>query len=303
MLVATDLSENAEPVYLQARAMARALGARVTLLCVDEVADFRLPAASPGIAAQWRQTLEEVNRRQKARLDQTLAAFREDRIETELTRATGKPAEKICELAHATDADLVVLGKRGVRMISGINIGRTTKRVLRRCRVPTLVVPESAPQVPTFERLIATTNFTQSCAAGLRETLELAGQLEAAVEYVHVIRLPMPFSFAVEDWGQLVPSESRQQIQHTLAKDLSNLVGQAAASRCSPVSAIGVSVSETLRDLALESGAALIAIPARGKRRTGLFGSTAENVLKLSPVPVLIYPVAFLERADAAQPR
>ena len=294
MLVATDLSENSGPVYTQARALAQRAGARVTLLFADEVSELTFPAVNPGTAARWRQVLDELAVKQRSRLGQAVADFEGGGVEVELVTTRGNPVEVICERA-GDDVDLVVMGKRGVRMIAGVGIGRTTKRVLRRSPVPVLVVPESAALASSFERLIATTNFTPSCAAGLRHTLELAQQLDAMVEYVHVIRLPVPFSFASEDWADLVPSEARQETQHTLAGDLSSLVGEADVERCQPVSAIGVSVSETLRDLAAESGASLVAIPARGKRRSGLFGSTAENVIKLSRVPVLVYPVGLLE--------
>jgi hypothetical protein len=113
-----------------------------------------------------------------------------------------------------------------------------------------------------------------------------------------VIRLPVPFSVTPARWSEIVAGETREELEHMHARDLSRLIGDERSGRCTPCTTLGTSVSESLHDLALETGADLIAIPSHssGKERPPRFGSTTENVVKRSPVPVLVFPVRFLEQ-------
>jgi len=210
--------------------------------------------------------------------------------------------EQIPNYAGTHDVDLVVLAKRGLRSIKRLILGRTTKRVLRHLKVPTLVVPATPPEggVPqepvVYRRIIATTDFSDASLQGLRATLSLAETLDAHVEYTHVLRLPVPVVGFGGDAPILFPQETREQLRHSLTSDLAETVGSLASRRCSPAVSIGVSVAQTLRDLALDMGADLIAIPShgRGGMAAALFGGTVEAVIKLSPIPVLVLPAAFL---------
>jgi nucleotide-binding universal stress UspA family protein len=52
----------------------------------------------------------------------------------------GDPVELIVERANRGGYDLVVIGKHGHGIIHGGLMGDTARRVIRRCRVPVLVV-------------------------------------------------------------------------------------------------------------------------------------------------------------------
>ena len=55
---------------------------------------------------------------------------------------TGERLEKILEEAHGDDYDLLIVSKHGNRAsVKDAVMGDTTRRILRRCRVPVLVVP------------------------------------------------------------------------------------------------------------------------------------------------------------------
>jgi nucleotide-binding universal stress UspA family protein len=301
VLVATDLSEAADPIYRVAVDLAGRLGARATLLHVNEVEELRLPASSAGTAARWRQVLREVAEQETARLELARAAFEEAGIPVETITVSNNPTVEICEIARERDIDLVVLGRRGARRLKGNGVGRTTRQVLRRSRVPVLVVPDTdgRPGV-VLGRLTAGTNFTPNCAAGLRETLELASDLDVAVDVVHVTRLPVPFALGPDTWRELFPEESLAESRASLALHIEEAVGETLARFCNPIAVWGTSVAETLRDVVRSSGSGLVAVPARGARPNGLLGTSTENVLKLSPVPVLVFPAAYLGRNGGA---
>lgn len=53
---------------------------------------------------------------------------------------TGQPVEHIVRQAEKMDADLIVVGSHGQGMLADVTMGSTSRRVLRRCSRPVLVV-------------------------------------------------------------------------------------------------------------------------------------------------------------------
>ena len=58
---------------------------------------------------------------------------------------TGHPVDQIIHYAEKKECDMVVMGSRGHGILSEAMLGNTSRRVLRRCTKPVLVVrlPES----------------------------------------------------------------------------------------------------------------------------------------------------------------
>jgi nucleotide-binding universal stress UspA family protein len=303
ILVATDLSPSAESVYRWAAAWARRFNSRITLINVDETSEFNWPARSLQVSIRLKEILRELSQKRREQLELIRKRFEEQDIPTVITTVVGRASKRILDHTWSQDVDLVVMGQRGTRH-QRFNLGGTTRRVLRRVRVPTLVVPRGQPtegeSAAPFsgKRLISATAFSAACMMALDATLELAGALEARVDYVHVIKLPVPFTIAPTEWFEVVSGETRDELEHMHAKDLMEQIGKQRADRCTPFTTIGVSVSESLRDLALETGADLIAMPShsRGNERAPRFGSTTESVAKRSMVPILVFPVRYLEQ-------
>jgi len=77
---------------------------------------------------------------------------------------TGEPVEKILQEAHSGGYDLVVITKRGRRSsVKDAVMGGTARRVIRRCKVPVMVVQLPDCPLPaslsTAVVVIATGNF------------------------------------------------------------------------------------------------------------------------------------------------
>jgi nucleotide-binding universal stress UspA family protein len=53
---------------------------------------------------------------------------------------TGDPAEKIAEVAHKDDFELIIMGSRGHGTLPGLVLGSTALKVLGSCTVPVLIV-------------------------------------------------------------------------------------------------------------------------------------------------------------------
>jgi nucleotide-binding universal stress UspA family protein len=307
ILVATDFSPAAQPVYRWAAALALRFGSRVTLVNVDETSQFEWPARTLQSSVRLKQLLRDLSQQRQDRLDQDRDRLEKMGLQATVQAVVGRASDSILDHVETQGADLVVIGRRGTRKVERSGLGSTTRRVLRRARVPTLVVPrvKQIDDEPfTNRRIISATTFSAACIMALDATLELAEALESHVDCVHVIRLPVPFSITPAEWPELISGETMKELEHLHLKDLSEQIGDERAGRCTPYTTLGVSVSESLRDLALETGVDLITLPSHSSARSqpSWFGSTAERVVKLAPVPVLVFPVRYLERRFGLTP-
>ena len=53
---------------------------------------------------------------------------------------TGHPVDQIVHQAEEMDADLIVIGSHGRGGFADVTLGSTSRRVLRRCNKPVLIV-------------------------------------------------------------------------------------------------------------------------------------------------------------------
>ena len=151
ILYTTDMSENARYAFAYATSLANRYGASITLLhVVEEASEFWGSMVSSILGeTKWKELL-------KNNEGKIIASIRED-IETfcknaEAERPTcpfiiddiivkiAKPVEENLRQVDKTGADLVVMGAHGHGTLSDKLIGSTSRRVLRRCKKPVLLV-------------------------------------------------------------------------------------------------------------------------------------------------------------------
>jgi nucleotide-binding universal stress UspA family protein len=89
--------------------------------------------------------LDHVGQKQALEVvEQAAAQARDAGIETETTVRRGVPAEEICAIAEAEDAQLIVLGSHGWGPMRRMICGSVSTSVLHQSRRPVLVVPWSS---------------------------------------------------------------------------------------------------------------------------------------------------------------
>jgi len=151
ILCPTDLSENARYAFGYAASLANSYGAGITVLHVLE----ELSPNALGIVGEMlgKDRWEDLKKRNQ---DQVIQAIR-DRIEGfceeesgkmptcsfivyEIIVEIGQPVDRIIRQIEKTDCDMVVMGSRGQGMLAEAVLGSTSRRVLRRCKKPVLVV-------------------------------------------------------------------------------------------------------------------------------------------------------------------
>jgi nucleotide-binding universal stress UspA family protein len=151
ILYATDLSETARHAYGYTASLANRYGAGVTILHVlEETSSYRDSLVMNIIGEAKYKELRKANEKQAVEMIKTrLQTFCEEAsaelpacpfITDNVVVKVGHPVEEIVNLAEKGDFDLVIMGAHGQGLLEDAMIGSTSRRVLRRCKKPVLVI-------------------------------------------------------------------------------------------------------------------------------------------------------------------
>ena len=159
ILYVTDLSESGRQAFPHAAAVALRNEAQLTVFHVVGTHDLQ-SLASYMNDELWQELASKnlddarqilVNRKREefaiSNIEQFYADYLAEQPEQpvlsyEVKVETGEPLEKILEEAHGGGYDLLVISKHGNRAsVKDAIIGDTARRVIRRSRIPVLVVP------------------------------------------------------------------------------------------------------------------------------------------------------------------
>ncbi len=192
LLVPLDGSSLAECALPHAIAIARAFNAQITLVHIVEQppASLRLPKADP---LDWYLRKSAANLYLDAvqsRLEQEL------HLSVQVILEEGNAADKIVELAHATQTDLLILS--GYGETTGVNRGGVSsiaQQILQRVRISTLIVRANQP-VDAFTsdlryyKVLIPLDGSQRAGSALALAAAFAEAYQPELLLVHVIRKP-----------------------------------------------------------------------------------------------------------------
>jgi nucleotide-binding universal stress UspA family protein len=161
ILYATDLSENARFAFAYAVSLADLYNAAITIIHVlpevpalldqsvigyisaerwEEIKSKQLDEAKEALIGKKREHLaikEALHQfSEDVKQDQKGAGFTTDEIIVE----RGNPVEKILKNAEERNCDLIVMGTHGHGTLEDVMLGSTARRVIRRSKMPVLVV-------------------------------------------------------------------------------------------------------------------------------------------------------------------
>ncbi len=151
ILYTTDLSENARYAAGYAASIANRYGATITVMhALEQLSPYRESMVVNVIGdAKWH----EIMKRNEAEFHESFRKRIEDFceemasenptcpfiIDNTIIRA-GNPVEMILDEVEIGDYDLVVMGAHGHKGLADAVMGSVSRRVLRRCATPVLVV-------------------------------------------------------------------------------------------------------------------------------------------------------------------
>ncbi len=139
ILVGMDFSDACRAAIRLAAGLARTHGSRLALAHVVDVP--RVPHVEVLTAGEL--ALGGAHRR----LDRVAARLRAADLEVDTLVAAGRPCAELLRIAGQVQADLIIVGTRGLGALRRLFLGSTAERILRSAPVPVLVVraAEGAP--------------------------------------------------------------------------------------------------------------------------------------------------------------
>jgi nucleotide-binding universal stress UspA family protein len=151
ILYATDLSENARYAFGYAVNLANRHDAKITVLhVVEELSSFAQSMVADMMGEKRLADIKtekekEVILELKIRLEEFCDNVRHEQpscpfVVDNTIVVTGHPVDQIVHQAEEMDADLIVIGSHGRGGLADVTLGSTSRRVLRRCAMPVLVV-------------------------------------------------------------------------------------------------------------------------------------------------------------------
>jgi len=146
ILIATDGSPAALQAVELGLELAEEHGAEPWFVHVAPSADV-LPVAGFAMAGPV-SVPHELDDHDRSSLDEALELAEERGIEARSRLLVGGPATRIVAFADEIDADLVVLGSRGLGAIGSTLLGSVSRKVLHDAKRPVLIVRE-VPQAVT----------------------------------------------------------------------------------------------------------------------------------------------------------
>jgi nucleotide-binding universal stress UspA family protein len=151
ILYATDLSENARYAFGYAVSLANRHEAKITVLhVVEELSSFARSMVADilgekRLAAIKMEKENEVVLDLRVRIEEFCNDVRQEQsscpfVMDNIIVVTGHPVDQIVHQAEEMDADLIVIGSHGRGGLADVTLGSTSRRVLRRCAMPVMVV-------------------------------------------------------------------------------------------------------------------------------------------------------------------
>jgi nucleotide-binding universal stress UspA family protein len=138
ILIPTDGSELAEHGVANGLALAKSLGAKVSVIVVEEPFDwFGFSGWTPEEIARF---VDEPKKHATNVLNRAANAAKEAGVSCETFQVENKqPYQAIIAAADDEGCDLIVMSSHGRRGLSGVLLGSVTNKVLTHAKMPVLV--------------------------------------------------------------------------------------------------------------------------------------------------------------------
>jgi nucleotide-binding universal stress UspA family protein len=145
IVVALDFSNATLGVLEMARGLASAFGAHLHLFhVVEPEPSYTAYGFTPDEFPALHAYQDEAKRRAGAKLEELLATVQPDLPDATSQIAEGSPLHALLDYVQESGADFVVLGSHGHGVIASLLLGSVAEGMVRKAKVPTLIVPAPA---------------------------------------------------------------------------------------------------------------------------------------------------------------
>lgn len=286
VLIATDLTEHAEPALIRGRAHADATGADLVVCHVipDVMRHHPLePKPDENDVALVGDLTKKAADLVTEQARRVLGVSPDDfRVIIEI----GTAEDEIVRIAEAESASIVVIGAKPREGAEKI-LGHVAERVVRYGHTSVLIARPGS----SSGKILVATDFTEGSMPSVRFGAMLVAQAAVEATLLHVMQLPTPpLASLAAAFGSpwMPPSQARVEQLEELGR---SMLGDLAKEHgFAHVEQVEGSPSDVIIERAGALGVEMIVMGTRG--RTGLkrlvLGSTAEKVIRLATASVLV---------------
>lgn len=221
LLAATDLSALSRHAAERAAMVARHSGAQLTLqhvLSGSALAELRTWLGA-GTAPE-QAVLDSAQRALHSLAEQL--SHHHDGLNVQVELTTGTVLDRLLLSASEHAADLLVLGARGAGTLRRLALGSTAERLLRRSRLPLLVVRQTPHEA--YRRVLVPLDFSRWSAPALRLAQQVAPQAHLVLLHTYEAPFVDKLHYAGVDEAQI--AQYRQQAQVLARQRLHALAGE-----------------------------------------------------------------------------
>ena len=190
ILVPLDGSPLAECVLPHAIAIAKAFNAQITLVHILEqpAASFKLPKADP---LDWYLKKSAAS----LYLDTVQSRLEGRQLSVQTMLLEGNAVDKISELAHTTEAELLILSGYGEASVNAGGVSSIAQHILQRVRTSTLIIRTNQPVTAftddlRYQKLLVPLDGSQRAGSALTMAAALAEAHQSELLLVHVVNKP-----------------------------------------------------------------------------------------------------------------
>ncbi|MCB9558013.1 MAG: universal stress protein [Deltaproteobacteria bacterium] len=292
IVVATDYSSTAEAAYPLAAGLAMAMGGKLYVVHVDQIAP---PPMSEDAAAY----VTHVARVRYHFASRAADFWQRLGVATEDIVAKGPLAEAVVNCSKRCNADLVLVARHGLRGSTQLPINDVIRDLLYANERPTLIVPQpkmrsvkDGPLRP--KRIVALSDLSTDSHVASRTAAQLAARFNSKLSVLHTLHPLQSLTIAAEP---VVFSNRRplvRQAEEKAARRLLELRGQLEGEFRQPVDAelhLAESVVDCVNELhAAPDNIVVAGSHGRGRLANALLGSTTHALASQADAPLLVLP-------------
>ena len=284
ILVPTDFSEHAETAIETAEILAKPLGAQIHLL---HVLHLPVQAVTPEMAVVPVGFWQDLRTHAERKLDESRKAIEKQGVRCTTEILEDIPGFAIAAAAKRANADLIVMGSRGLTGLKHALLGSVAERTVRTAPCPVLTVKRDGGGPLRLRTILVPMDFSPASHRALELAKELAKSAGPAhLILVHAYYVPIELEQFLIQQGDPV----LERLSESVTKDLEKILkGLQDAGISSEYLANRGAPERLIIELAKQKHADLIVMGTHGRRGLShlLLGSVAERVVRTAECPVL----------------
>jgi len=285
ILCAFDFSETAQVALEQALWFARQHGARLLLTHIVE--PIPLGPYPVLIAPGNDLAIRDIALK---RIEELAVSLESDELDIGVRVEIGQPGPQLIDIATSVEADLIVIGTRGLTGLKHLVTGSTAEYVVRRSSIPVLAVhPSDRVLVNSIENVVLPTDLSPDANCAIDAFIDLFDQSGGPrVVLAYADRTPPylePFRHET-----LLRLNARDVVKEEIERKMEPVAERLRAAGFDVETAVldGEPVS-VVSELASDRNADLILLSTHGRSAfvNVLCGKTAQRIVQHAPCPVL----------------